>query len=168
MLTHTIPVKWNWQSLKVYTVAKSASITMHTQENRRKKFFYYRGLSQPTAAPFSCHLAVQSVPWPKIPFWMQQNHQQFQKMSDKAPLPQQEWLETTPFSKPRESLWQEMWCNRGLRCDVVLSTSVSGNSHFLTPHYSSPDPVPLLSRRDLGDWRGDLFGDRFISLGSQS
>lgn len=84
---------------------------MHTQENRnKKKIFYYRGLSQPTAAPVSYHLAVQSVLWPKIPFWMQQNHQQFQKVSDKAPLPQQEWLEMTSANR-------ENPCGR--RCDVT-------------------------------------------------
>lgn len=38
--------------------------------------------------------------------------------------------------------------------------------------YSSPDPVPLLSFRCRGDWRGDRLGERLksfsVSLGSQS
>lgn len=121
---------------RVHFSYESTYKTMHTQENiSKKKNFIIEAYHSPSQLPSPATLPSSQC-HDQNSILNATKSEQVQKVSDKAPLPQ-EWLETTSFSKPRLSLWRMMWrCDRGLRCDVVLSTSVSGNSHFW--HLTTP------------------------------
>lgn len=151
----------------------STSTNIPLQKKILKKFFITEAYHSPPQLLSSTNLLSSRFQHQRIHSECNKSYEHSGNVFNPHPHNQNDWtqllraLDTNTGDRRRNGATRDcdvMWCS--------ARTSVVTVFALLMLDYSSPDPVPRLSRRDLGDWRGDRFGDRLrslrVSLGSQS